>query len=325
MAKPDIRAPFISPTLDPHKLSHFLAVYDTASFSAAASENGVSQQAVSKSVARLEEMLGVLLFDRTPAGARPTRFADSLARRAQTIIAEGRLAAAELSAMRGSGRGYVRIGLSWSFLTRIGPELIRRFKAQHPEVTLSIQTGDSRSLYRRLLSGDVEWIASAPFEGHDAPPLPQGIARTPLFRERDMLIMRAEHPLAHTESLSLEQLAGQTWYLSMSLEAQWKRICETFLTRGIEPPRNYIDLDSILLVKSLLLSSDGICLLPEELFDPGYERPLYRMIADTPFTVERTAYLATREGSDMQPLARRMCERFDDVWRAIMPESAHCA
>lgn len=316
MVKPDIRAPFISPSLDPQKLSHFLAVYTTGSFSAAASENGVSQQAVSKSIARLEELLGVALFERSPLGARPTRFADSLARRAQTIVAEGRLAAAELAAMRGSGRGYVRIGLSWSFLARVAPDLIRRFKAQHPEVTLSIVTGQSRELYQRLLSGDVEWAASAPLEGLH---VPSSIERQPLFVERDMLIMRADHPMAASRELDLPTLAKQTWCLSMQLEEQWQRICDTFLSRGLEPPRDLIDLDSILLVKSLLLASDGIGLLPETLFEPTLERPRYAMIADTPFTVERTAYTAVRKGSELQPLARRMLEQFERSWREHVP------
>ncbi len=320
MAKPDIRTPFISPSLDPQKLSHFLAVYTSGSFSAAASENRVSQQAVSKSVARLEELLGVTLFERSYLGARPTRFAERLAQRAQTIIAEGRLAAAELAAMRGSGRGYVRIGLGWSFLARVAPDMIRRFKARHPEVTLSIVTGKSRELYQRLLTGDVEWVASAPLDGLHIPP---SIERKALFVERDMLIMRADHPLAGSAELDLHALADQTWCLSMQLEAQWQRICDTFMASGIEPPRNFIDLDSILLVKSLLLASDGVGLLPETLFEPTLERPRYAMIPDTNFTVERTAYTAVREGGELQPLARRMLELFGQSWREHVPRTAH--
>jgi len=322
MAKPDIRTPFISPTLDPQKLSHFLAVFSSGSFSAAASANGVSQQAVSKSIAKLEEQLGVTLFNRNNLGAQPTRFAESLARRAQTIVAEGRLAAAELAAMRGSGRGYVRIGLGWSFLTRIGPEMIRQFKARHPEVTVSIVTGDSHALYQRLLSGDVEWVASAPLEGVN---VPQSLERHPLFVENDLLIMRAGHPLADNPTLDLKKLAEQTWFFSMQLSAQWQRVCNIFLSRGLEPPRNFIDLDSILLVKSMLLSGDGIALLPVSLFDQDFEAPLYAMIPDTSFTVERTAYLAFRENAELQPLARRMMEQFETSWRTNVAETNHKA
>lgn len=322
MANPDIRAPFIAPTLDPQKLGHFLAVYNSGSFSAAATENGVSQQAVSKSIANLERLLGVRLFERNNLGAQPTRFAEALARRAQAIVAESRLASAELAAMRGSGRGYVRIGLGWSFLTRIGPQLISQFKARHPEVTVSIATGDSRKLYSQMMSGEIEWVASAPLDGLA---LPAGLERRELFVEQDMLVMRRDHPLAQTDGIDLPSLARQTWYFSMQLEAQWQRICEIFLSRGLEPPANYVDLDSILLVKSLMLSSDGIGLLPESLFDPETERHAYAMLPDTPFTVERHAYLTVRKDAELQPLARRMLEYFETAWRDNVPQKLHSA
>jgi len=322
MAKPDIRAPFISPTLDPQKLSHFLAVYSTGSFSAAASANKVSQQAVSKSIAKLEDLLGVTLFKRNSQGATPTRFAESLARRAQTIVAESRLASAELAAMRGSGKGYVRIGLGWSFLSRIAPILIRQFKARHPEVTVSIVSGDSASLYRQLLNGEIEWIASAPLEGTS---LPAALEREPLFTEQDMLVTRRDHPITTAAGLDLGQLSDQPWYLSMQLDAQWKRICQIFLSRGMEPPRNFVDLDSVLLVKSLILTTDGIGLLPKSIFEVEYEQPLYAMIEDTPFTVDRTAYLTSRKNAELQPLARRLLELFHHAWRESVAETLHLA
>jgi len=101
LKKADIRVRFIKPSLDPQKLAHFLSVYDTGSFSGAASLNNVSQQAVSKSVLRLEDGLGVKLFERGAYGAEATIFGHALARRAKVITAESRLAAAEISALRG--------------------------------------------------------------------------------------------------------------------------------------------------------------------------------------------------------------------------------
>ncbi len=320
MAKPDIRSAFIGPSLDPHKLTHFLAVYESGSFSGAAVDNGVSQQAISKSIGRLESSLGVQLFERSPFGAKPTRFADRLAMRAKAIISEGRLAAAELAAMRGAGRGYVRIGLGWSFLTRIGPDLLIRFKRQHPDVTVSIMTGDSRSLYRALLSGDLELVASAP---PSSLPIDPSLQRKALFVERDQLVMRRGHPLAATATIPLDELARQTWHISMQLQPQWDRICEIFLAHRIEPPARFIDLDSVLLVKSLLLQSDGVALLSPELFAQEHERELFAIVPGTPFTTERTAFLAQRERTELQPYARMLRDAFHRSWRRIVPSEMH--
>ncbi|RJY10042.1 LysR family transcriptional regulator [Aurantiacibacter aquimixticola] len=320
MPKPDIRTAISRPTLDPQKLGHFLAVYETGTFSAAAQQNGVSQQAVSKSVARLEEALGVELFQRSSFGATPTRYAERLARRAQAILSESRMAAAELAAMRGSGSGYVRIGLGWSFLTAVGPEMLRRFKERHPDITLSIAGGDSRALYRRLIAGDVEMVASAP---PVSLPVDPGIARQPLFVERDMITLRKGHPLLKGGDLPLDALSELTWCISMQLQQQWERVCEIFLSRGVAPPTNIVDLDSIMLVKSLILKSDSVGLLSPELFAQEHEKALYELVPDTPFTSERTAYLATRDGSELQSPTRLLRELFHRAWRARVPEADH--
>ncbi|QYU69397.1 LysR family transcriptional regulator [Leptolyngbya sp. 15MV] len=319
MAKPNIRTPFIRPSLDPHKLAHFLAVYQTGSFSGAAIDNSISQQAVSKSIARLEESLGVALFERTSFGARPTRFADRLAARAQAIVAEGRLAAAELAAMRGAERGYVRIGLGWSFLPRIAPDTINRFKRVQPDVTVSIMTGDSGTLYKALLSGDLEFVASAPPESMPVDPT---LRREPLFVEHDMLTMRRDHPLAGTPVTDLERLARQTWLLSMQLQPQWERICDIFLSREIAPPANFVDLDSVILVKAMLLQSDGVALLAPELFAQEHERELYAMIPETAFTTTRTAYLAQTARTDLQPYARMLRDTLHRSWQALVPRES---
>jgi DNA-binding transcriptional LysR family regulator len=303
MSIADIRSRFIRPSLDPQKLAHFLAVYDSGNFSTAAKENNVSQQAVSKSIAKLEEGLGVKLFERSSFGAEPTIFGHALARRAKVITAESRLAAAELTALRGSDKGYVRIGLGWSFLPRIAPALIEKFRERQPGVTLSITSGDSKTLYEKLLRGDVEFVASAPPVDMD---VDIAIELQELFIDRDVLMMRKDHPLAGRQDISLQEYASQTWLMSMKLTEQWRHICSIFLSQGISPPENYVDLDSVLLLKSMLLKSDGITLLGKELINLGDEEKLFATIENTNFPIERTAYLATRRGSSLQPVAKSL-------------------
>ena len=66
--------------MDPRKLEHFLAVIEHGQFNLAATANGVSQQAISKAIAKLEDELGVTLFERGPLGATPTSYAKALER-----------------------------------------------------------------------------------------------------------------------------------------------------------------------------------------------------------------------------------------------------
>lgn len=315
MDQPDLRQRFIKPSMDPHKLQHFLSVYDTGSFSRAASNNDVSQQAVSKSVAKLEESLGVRLFERGAFGAEPTRFGHALARRAKVITAESRLAAAEISALRGADRGYVRIGLGWSFLTRIAPMVINRFNEKQPGVTLSIASGDSRSLYGKLLRGEVEFVASAPPTDLE---IDNAIETTEMFEDRDVIMMRRDHPLASKDAVTLEDLAAQTWLVSMQLQMQWKRICSIFLAEGLSPPTRYVDMDSVILAKSTLLQSDAVMLLAKELFATKEEQSQYHTIEGTEFPVARTAYFAMRRNSMLQPVAHTLKNELITACRNVL-------
>ena len=315
MKEPNLRARFIKPSMDPQKLMHFLSVYDTGSFSRAAQGNDVSQQAVSKSVAKLEESLGVKLFERGAYGAEPTNFAHALARRAKVITAEVRLAAAEISALRGADRGYVRIGLGWSFLTRIAPTIINRFSEAQPGITLSITSGDSRTLYDKLLKGEVEFVASAPPSDLE---IDSALDAVPLFEDRDVIMMRRDHPLASKPNVTLADLASQTWLVSMQLRVQWQRICNVFLAAGLSPPTKYVDLDSVILAKSTLLQGDAIMLLAKELFATGEELAQYHVIEGTDFPVARTAYFTVRRNSILQPPAQILKNELIAACRSVV-------
>lgn len=315
MKNPDLRQRFIRPSMDPQKLQHFLSVYDTGSFSRAAALNNVSQQAVSKSVAKLEESLAVKLFERGAFGAEPNSFGHALARRAKVITAEARLAAAEISALRGADRGYVRIGLGWSFLPRIAPILIDRFSERQPGITLSITSGDSKTLHQKLLQGDVEFVASAPPADMN---IDDAIETEELFDDRDVIMMRRGHPLADKADLTLEDLASQTWLASMQLREQWERICNIFLAAGLSPPAKYVDIDSVILAKSTLLQSNSIMLMAKELVATETEREDYFLVEDTPFSNSRNAFLAFRRNSVLQPAAQSLKNELLAACRSVV-------
>jgi len=320
MKQSNLRARFIKPSMDPRKLQHFLSVYDAGSFSRAAIQDGVSQQAVSKSVAKLEEALGVKLFERGAFGAEPTNFAQVLARRAKVIAAESRLAAAEISALRGADKGYVRIGLSWSFIPRIAPILVNHFRERQPGVTLSIATGDTRALHDQLLRGELEFVASAPSPEVE---IDDTLETFELFEERDELIMRKNHPFADRVDISLEEYSSQTWLVAMRLSERWRRICGIFLSSGIDPPATYVDVDSIALIKSLILQSDGIALFAKELVAQPHEEKLFHFIEDSQFSFVRTAIFSTRKSSSPQPLAHSLRNDLISISREAIDPHFH--
>ncbi|MVT67881.1 LysR family transcriptional regulator [Bradyrhizobium pachyrhizi] len=120
----------------------FVRVVETGSFSGAARQLRVGQPAVSKSVAQLEEFLGVKLLIRSTHGLTPTEAGLGYLERARRALEEA--AEAELAA-RGAGaglKGRLRVCAAVTFARIHLIPMLPRFLAQHPELDLEVVLDD---------------------------------------------------------------------------------------------------------------------------------------------------------------------------------------
>ena len=102
--------------MEHRQLERFLAVIEHGSLAAAAREVHLTQQALSASLANLEQDLGVRLFDRSPGGiTKPTRHGKALIRHARAQLAGAERARQELLNLSDGRTGTVTLGLGESF------------------------------------------------------------------------------------------------------------------------------------------------------------------------------------------------------------------
>jgi DNA-binding transcriptional LysR family regulator len=162
----------LSPAVDAADLRHvrsLLAVARRSSFSAAARDLHLTQQAVSAHVQRLERSLGVRLVDRTTRSVRLTvdgrRFAADAAR---AVAALDELW--ERTRRRGSGQtGTVRLGLSNAAGHDLAPELVEATGRRHPGIAIAVSEGAAGEGLGRLEAGAVDLaLLLAPGRGADA-------------------------------------------------------------------------------------------------------------------------------------------------------------
>ncbi|MGH3586792.1 MAG: LysR family transcriptional regulator [Pseudonocardia sp.] len=111
-----------------------VAIVDTGGFTGAAAELGVSQPAVSRTLAALERGLGVRVLRRTSREVVLTAAGERVLATARRVLAEIDDLALEVR----SGQRRLRIGHAWAAVGERTLELQRRWAAQHPDVTLHL-------------------------------------------------------------------------------------------------------------------------------------------------------------------------------------------
>jgi DNA-binding transcriptional LysR family regulator len=111
-----------------------VAIVEAGGFTGAAAELGVTQPAVSRTLAALEDVLGVRLLRRTSREVVLTAAGERVLAHSRRVLAE----VEELAREARSGRTRLRIGHAWAAIGEHTVEFQRRWAAQHPDVTLHV-------------------------------------------------------------------------------------------------------------------------------------------------------------------------------------------
>jgi DNA-binding transcriptional LysR family regulator len=121
-------------------LTAFVHAADTRSFTAAGRQLGISSSAVGKAIARLEERLGVRLFNRSTRSIALTPEGETFLNRCQRIFREIEAAEVELAYTSSAPRGRLRVSLPLVGSTMASA--INRFMAAYPEIELDLDFTD---------------------------------------------------------------------------------------------------------------------------------------------------------------------------------------
>jgi DNA-binding transcriptional LysR family regulator len=197
--------------LDMGAVRAFVAVAGCRRFGEAADELGISQQAVSKRVAKLESDLGATLLRRTPAGAEPTGEGAAFLLPARALLATADQALDVLRARRRA----LRVDVLGTRLATT--ELIREFhEATGGDVEIITSDG-LRSAVPALVRGSVD-AAFARVVG----PVDPVLAHTPARLDPLHVLVGAAHPLATRRQVVMAELAGATaWMPGNTPGTEW--------------------------------------------------------------------------------------------------------
>lgn len=185
------------------QLRYFIAVAKYEHLGRAAEELGLSQPALSRSISRLEEEFDTRLFDRSGRRIQLNSNGKVLLRHVERALAELEDVRKALRDTKDQARHVVSIGFLATFGARVIPNLIRRFKVDHPSVQFRLLQGPYPSLRERLVSGEIDLCLVAPRF------VDTNLDWKPLFTEELFVLVPRAHRLAAQVSISLSEIANE--------------------------------------------------------------------------------------------------------------------
>lgn len=296
-------------------LRYFLAVADAGSMSEGARRLHLAQSPLSQQIRRLEERLGVTLFQR--ARGRPAQLTEAghlLYQRAQEVMSTLEGAADEVRGLAAGSSGRLRFGA----VPTIAPHLTRplaSFAARHPEVKVLFREAGAERLAAEIAHREIDM-------GFARLPIPPAeIDVRVLWEEEFLLALPLDHPLAHEESLPLSAIADEpfvafdrqkAWYLFQLIEAACER-------EGFRP-RVTFDGASFLTVARLVGAGYGVSVLPRSAVEPiRRPHPVLVPIVGKPVSTA-IAGLFPR-GAGPSPLMASWIEHLE-TWITTSPQDA---
>ena len=268
--RPKPGEPFVATVkgLDSRLLRHFLAVVEHKSFTVAAETLHMTQPALTKSIQRLEQLLGVKLIERQRNSIAPTLYGQILASRAKLVELEMAHAVSEIQALKGGYTGTVNIGTGPSFVNYL-PKAIRALQKKRPNIRIRVAFNPMHPLVSGLLSGDLDVICTA----MEFPAYPD-IETVPLFEVEHSLIARADHPLANGSAIEPRKLLAYPW-ITLAENYIWSsRIGAFFAANHLPPPNTAVTVNSLELMFAILKESDSLAALPSPLLRNARARGL---------------------------------------------------
>ncbi|MBL8651122.1 MAG: LysR family transcriptional regulator [Sphingopyxis sp.] len=237
------------------RLSHVVAVSRAGSFTAAAGIAGVTQSAITRSIADLERQIGYAIFIRTSRGAILTEQGRDFAERARKLLDD-----TEELLQRPKGRedayaGVLRIGIcpaSMEFhLIEPLAELLRR----HPAIRLDVSGATFERTVEKLRNGSIDIAVGFEAAFLDWPDL----RRQPVASAfRTALFVRRGHPLLDIENPGASDIAKYDFVSPSASRPYAVQIRALYEDRGIDWRKHIHVIDFFPMVKRIVATTDAI-------------------------------------------------------------------
>ena len=189
------------------ELRYIVALARERHFGRAAEACHVSQPTLSVGIRKLEQELGVALFERGASEVTPTPVGARVVEQAQSVLEQAQIIREISKQGRDPLQGPLRLGAIYTIAPYLLPALVRMLHKRAPQMPLHLRENYTERLRELLRSGEIDAaILALPFEE-------AGFAVAPLYDEDFLVALPREHPWAGRKSISAAELKKESMVL----------------------------------------------------------------------------------------------------------------
>ena len=287
------------------QLQYFLALTETEHFGQAAEACFVSQSALSSAIAELEETLGAQLVDRTNRQVTITSIGQRIAVQARLCMQDIDSLVEMARGVREPLAGELRLGIIPTIAPFVLPKVLPKLRRRHPKLQLFLTEGQTDTIYRRLMDGELDVILLAlPWEM-------RGVETEDLFLDRFCLAYREGTKRVDPSNYRINRLNSDSILLledGHCLRDHALAACKIRNTQKVAP----FAASSLLTLVEMVDADLGITFLPEMARGTVILRNTRVRLSDLSDDSYRTIGLAWRKGSRRADEFRMLGEFFKE-------------
>lgn len=242
------------------KLRHiacFLEVAARSGFGRAAEALNLTQPAISRAIAELEEILGTPLFERGRGGAVLTADGRAFRTHAGAAFAELGRGIDTLRRPGGAAGGELTVGALPTVAARIMPEAVRRAKDAGLSATIAIEAGPNGWLLDQLKQRRLDLVVGRLAE----PQVMMGLAFEHLYSEPIVFVVRPGHPAAAGRPIGLADIAGHTLIMPGRGSIIRPEIDRLFILNGVAGTGDRIETTDPSFSRAYVRTSDAVWII----------------------------------------------------------------
>lgn len=214
----------------------------------------ITQPAVSKTLAEIERMFDLSLFNRSTRGTEPTPYGESIIRFARTVLSEFERTKEELEDTLSGASGKTNVGAMVVAMPTLLSPAIAKLKQTSSKTRVLVEEGDLTRLLPRLRRGELDLLVGRLEPGYAAPDL----KTEALYNESMCLVVHKAHLLSKKRKVTWSDLTQTAWVVPPAWASSRTKLIQAFHQHGLNPPEDLVETASFLAIFNAVMDQEAV-------------------------------------------------------------------